>query len=360
MNEKEEAELINKWTTENDEVVLHYFPKENRMVLYPSAWDYVMVYLKQYGMMAVSTALKKAVHGRIRYLETIAREGHPQGRPLSLERDIARRLLAEGESYEAVLGLLKDVRLRPGLLQHSDDYTFGEKKVKRVPTRAQAKSIRNSLDREWKLQRDTTSPIPPSNWWKDPVWRAGPENALDSAIEGGDDKVPEEWLTERDEFVLHFFPKQDMMRCYGSPTEFVEAVFAKQHMVAECPPLFNAALSHLDRLERIVGREPPSGRPLSSSRRVARHLISKGLPYHLVLWMVKGLASTPLMAATDDAASTEHEPPPTLSASQAHSIRHAVDREWFRQHNEVPPAPDRNWWKESKPPSPMKGLKVLN
>lgn len=168
MNEKEEEQLIAKWFAENDEVVLHYFPKEDRMIFYPSAHDFVHGYLAKYEQMAVCVPFYNAMTKRMNSLQAIASGERTEGRPLSFERATARDMIEKGRTYELTLYLIATVKSSP--LYESPPASGLPTEIAERPrlTREEAKRIRNAVDREWMLQHDEVPPSPPRYWWKDP------------------------------------------------------------------------------------------------------------------------------------------------------------------------------------------------
>ncbi|MFQ5874638.1 MAG: hypothetical protein ACE5JL_12675, partial [Dehalococcoidia bacterium] len=165
---------VAQWVENSDEIVIVYYPKEGKSVAFRSTWDLVHKKLRQASMMAVCAPYFNTLVKRLEDLEAVVRGERPEGRPLSMERDVARRLISSGLGYNSTLYLLKSVLLNPAARQFSPTYDFSRDKRSQLRS-AEAKRIRNAVDREWRLQKSEIPPRPQRMWWKDKSWIPGPE-----------------------------------------------------------------------------------------------------------------------------------------------------------------------------------------
>ena len=120
-------------------------------------------------MLAICAPFYNVLTACMQDLETIRRRERPEGRPLSFERDIARRMLGGGASYQYTLWMIMKLRQQPSAFSPSADYTFGHGH-ELLLERKQADAIRKAVDREWETQFGESAPVPPRKWWKNPDW----------------------------------------------------------------------------------------------------------------------------------------------------------------------------------------------
>ena len=175
----EHQEEIQRWIETNEHVVLVYYPDKSRLEAYSSKWSLVEEELKNRGMTTVCAPMWNVTMDRIETLQRDARGERPEGRPLSIERQFARKLISRDVDYESCLFMIKTVIGNPKSYEASADYSFGRREEPTL-TRNQATKIRNAVDREWQLQKGIQAPAPPRLWWKI-RWTPRPPN--DSRID---------------------------------------------------------------------------------------------------------------------------------------------------------------------------------
>ena len=160
---------IREWIEQNEHLVFVYYPNGPRINVYPSVWSLVDATLKSFGMTPMCAPMWNVTLDRMEALRIVAAGERTEGRPLSFERELARRIISRGVAYEVTMWIIKLVIGNPASHASSPDYSFGKRENSKLDL-TQANRIRNAVDREWKQYHDAIPPSPPRGWWKDPKW----------------------------------------------------------------------------------------------------------------------------------------------------------------------------------------------
>lgn len=160
---------IRTWIEQNEQVVFVYYPSVPRIDVYPSVWSLVDATTKSLGMTPVCAPMWNVTLDRMEALRIVAAGERTEGRPLSYERELARKIISRGVAYEPTIWMIKLIIGNPASYASSPDYSFGKRENSKLDLK-QAKRIRSAVDREWKQHHDAIPPSLPRGWWKDPKW----------------------------------------------------------------------------------------------------------------------------------------------------------------------------------------------
>ena len=169
---------------DGDKVVLVIDTSKGDIEVYSSVEQLIMEFLAARQQMAVCAPFYNVMVDKIDGLEAATRGERPEGRPLSFERDSARKAFRRGLEYQTVLCLLKGGEEFPPIGKYSEDYRFGAEVKRRPLTLADANRIRRAVDAEWVLQYDSPAPKPPRLWWRDDSFGPAPRNVVDEQVSG--------------------------------------------------------------------------------------------------------------------------------------------------------------------------------
>ena len=100
---------IQNWLDNNESVVFVYYPDIPRVDAFPSVWALASTALRSFGLTPVCSLLWKVLLERMDSLRAVAAGERPEGRPLSIERDLARRMFSQGVTYDQAVWMIKTI-----------------------------------------------------------------------------------------------------------------------------------------------------------------------------------------------------------------------------------------------------------